>query len=85
MPKNKLLHEVVLPQVGVPESVVQDVLQSTDFQTLTINGGLNQSRGWSNYLVFDFDGPIDLRRLEQACTQLLARHCVLRMIFVTRL
>lgn len=84
MPKDKLLDEVVLPQVGVPESAVQDVLQSTDFQTLAINGGLNQTRGWSNYLVFDFDGPIDLRRLEQACTQLLARHSVLRTVFVTR-
>lgn len=48
-------------------------MRSTDFQTLAISGSLNQTRGWSNYLVFDFDGPIDLRRFEQACTQLLPK------------
>lgn len=82
MPKQKLLDEVVLPQVGVPASEVEDVLQPTDFQSLAINGGLGQTRGWSNYLVFDFEGPIDLRRLHRACERLLANHAILRTVFV---
>lgn len=82
IPKDELLDEVVLPQVDVLPSEVQDVVESTDFQSLAVSGGLNQTRGWNNYLVFDFDGPIDLRRLEQACEKLLARHGVLRTVFV---
>ncbi|EAU30201.1 predicted protein [Aspergillus terreus NIH2624] len=83
IPKDQLLNEIVLPQAKVPASSVQDVVESTDFQTLAINGGLNQTRGWSNYLVFDFDGPIDLRRLQVACEKLIAHHAILRTVFVT--
>ncbi|KAH8432011.1 uncharacterized protein LDX57_009658 [Aspergillus melleus] len=83
IPKDKLLDDIVLPQVGVPAFQVEDVVEATDFQTLAINGGLNQTRGWSNYLVFDFNGPVDLRRLQNACDKLVAQHAVLRTVFVT--
>lgn len=82
MPKEQLLNEVVLPQIKVPASEIEDVLQSTDFQSLAINGGLNQTRGWNNYLTFDFDGPIDLCRLHKACERLLASHAILRTVFL---
>lgn len=42
----------------VSQSTVEDVLPSTDFQSLAINVSLNQTRGWSNYLVFGFDGRL---------------------------
>ncbi|KAJ9487562.1 hypothetical protein VN97_g5752 [Penicillium thymicola] len=83
IPKDKLLDDIVLPRVGVPAFQVQDALEATDFQSLAINGGLNKTRGWSNYVVFDFDGPIDLRRLHTACEQVVARHAVLRTVFVS--
>ncbi|PYH89477.1 acetyl-CoA synthetase-like protein [Aspergillus ellipticus CBS 707.79] len=81
--KDELLAEVVLPQVDTPLSNIEDVVESTDFQSLAIGGGLTHTRGWSNYLVFDFTGPIDLRRLQLACEQLIARHAILRTVFVT--
>ncbi|KAJ5894899.1 hypothetical protein N7495_006590 [Penicillium taxi] len=83
IPKYKLLDEIVIPQAGVDVSQVQDVLEATDFQKLAITGGLNQTRGWSNYLVFDFTGPIDLRRLQTACEQIVKHHDILRTIFVS--
>ncbi|KAL4894930.1 hypothetical protein BDV59DRAFT_200709 [Aspergillus ambiguus] len=82
IPKSQLLDDIVLPQVKVPASSIQDVIESTDFQSLAINGGLNQTRGWSNYLVFDFNGPIDLRRLQAACETIIAHHSILRTVFV---
>ncbi|KAJ6182276.1 hypothetical protein N7485_000918 [Penicillium canescens] len=81
--KDRLLDDIILPQVGVPAFQVQDALEATDFQSLAIKGGLNQTRGWSNYLIFDFDGPIDLHRLQTACEKLIARHDILRTVFVS--
>ncbi|PYH40075.1 acetyl-CoA synthetase-like protein [Aspergillus saccharolyticus JOP 1030-1] len=80
--KDQLLNEIVLPQVDSPASNIEDVLEVTDFQSLAIGGGLNKTRGWSNYLVFDFSGPIDLRRLQTACEELLRKHAILRTVFV---
>lgn len=81
--KDQLLDDIILPQLGLPAFQIQDALESTDFQSLAIKGGLNQTRGWSNYLIFDFEGPIDLRRLEVACQNLVAHHAVLRTVFVS--
>ena len=83
MSKEQLLNDVVLPQVGGPAENIQDVLVATDFQALAIRGGLTKTRGWSNYLVFDWTGPIDLRRLQMACEQLVAKHAILRTVFAT--
>ncbi|CAG7922993.1 unnamed protein product [Penicillium olsonii] len=83
IPKDKLIDDIIIPQLGVPAFQIQDALESTDFQSLAINGGLNQTRGWSNYLIFDFEGPIDLRRLQVACEQLVAHHAVLRTVFLS--
>jgi amino acid adenylation domain-containing protein len=83
IPKDELLDDIILPQLGVSAFQIQDALESTDFQSLAINGGLNQTRGWSNYMIFDFDGPIDLRRLQVACEKLVAQHDVLRTVFVS--
>jgi amino acid adenylation domain-containing protein len=83
IPKDQLLDDIILPQLGIPAFQIQDALECTDFQSLAINGGLNQTRGWSNYLIFDFDGPIDLRRLQAACEKLVAHHDVLRTVFVS--
>ncbi|PWY66710.1 acetyl-CoA synthetase-like protein [Aspergillus heteromorphus CBS 117.55] len=82
IPQDELLAQIVLPQVDTPRANIADVLESTDFQALAIGGGLEPTRGWSNYLVFDFRGPIDLRRLRQACDALLAHHAILRTVFV---
>lgn len=83
MSKEQLLEDVVLPQVDVPVDEIQDVVEATDFQALAIRGGLTTTRGWSNYLVFDMTGPIDLRRLQTACEQLVAKHAILRTVFAT--
>ncbi|CAG8937825.1 unnamed protein product [Penicillium salamii] len=83
IPKDKLIDDIITPQLGVPAFQIEDALESTDFQSLAINGGLNQTRGWSNYLIFDFEGPIDLRRLQVACEQLVAHHAVLRTVFLS--
>ncbi|PYH86198.1 acetyl-CoA synthetase-like protein [Aspergillus uvarum CBS 121591] len=80
--KDKLLDDIVLPQVDFPAFNIEDVLEVTDFQSLAIGGGLNKTRGWSNYLVFNFTGPIDLRRLQTACEELLKHHAILRTVFV---
>lgn len=81
MSKEQLLHDVVLPQLSVPAEDIQDVLAATDFQALAIRGGLSKTRGWSNYLVFDMTGPIDLRRVQIACEKLVAKHAILRTVF----
>lgn len=83
MSKDQLLYDVVLPQVGGAAENIQDVLYATDFQALAIRGGLTKTRGWSNYLVFDMTGPIDLRRLQVASEQLVAKHAILRTVFAT--
>ena len=83
MSKEQLLEDVVLPQVNAPVEDIQDVVEATDFQALAIRGGLTKTRGWSNYLVFDLKGPIDIRRLQVACQKLVNQHGILRTVFAT--
>lgn len=69
---------------NIPEDSIESVLEATDFQAWSVYSGLLGSRGWHDYLKFEFSGPLDEERMEQACRGLVATHPVLRTVFLVR-
>lgn len=67
--------------LDVPEDKIDSVLEATDFQAWSVYSGLLESRGWHDYLKFEFSGPLSEERMEQACRGLVAAHPVLRTVF----
>lgn len=61
---------------------VEDILDATYMQTSFVACGLMKQRSKTNYVSLDFSMPIDAARLKAACEKLVARHQILRTIFV---
>lgn len=68
----------------IAEDKVESVLDATDFQAWSVYSGLLETRGWHDYLKFEFSGPLDEQRMEKACRGLVATHPVLRTVFLVR-
>ena len=61
---------------------VEEILETTDFQALAVTSGLLKSRGWLNYICFEFKNNIDTAQLEIACRKLVEHHPILRTVFI---
>lgn len=55
---------------------------ATDWQSWAVSTGLMKTRGWTDYLTFNFKGQLDIVRLESACKTLLLQFPILRTVFV---
>jgi hypothetical protein len=51
---------------------IETVSRATDWQSWVVYIGLLKTRGWTDYLVLDFKGALDVARLETSCKTLLA-------------
>ncbi|KAJ5050965.1 uncharacterized protein L3040_002832 [Drepanopeziza brunnea f. sp. 'multigermtubi'] len=77
------LDTIVRPQLAKDLGEIEDVLEATDYQKWTQGCGQLQTRGYNNYFILHFKGPLDLDRLQAACQKLLQHHPVLRTVFLT--
>ncbi|KAH7388999.1 hypothetical protein BKA64DRAFT_711107 [Cadophora sp. MPI-SDFR-AT-0126] len=78
----KFVEDVLCPRISRKLRDIEDVLEATDYQRWTQGCGQLKTRGYNNYFVFHFKGPLDLERLCTACRQLLGHHPILRTTFV---
>jgi hypothetical protein len=72
----------VISKVQVFKGGITDVLPVTDFQALAITGTLLESKWMLNYFFLDGEGPLDLRKLKQACFRIVQAFDILRTVFV---
>jgi amino acid adenylation domain-containing protein len=63
---------------------IQDVLEATGYQSWTLAAGHLQTRGYMNYFGIRFGATLDMKKLKNACQSVIARHPILRTIFVVR-
>lgn len=76
------LVDVVRPQLGSQDWVVQDVLPVTDSQTLDVRATVQPPRTSIQYTLMYFDKTIDQTKLFGACGELVKMHEILRTVFV---
>lgn len=72
----------VISKVQVFKGGISDVLPVTDFQALAITGTLLESRWMLNHFYLDGEGPLDVRKLKQACFRCVQAFDILRTVFV---
>ncbi|KAF1969239.1 hypothetical protein BU23DRAFT_477496 [Bimuria novae-zelandiae CBS 107.79] len=72
----------VISKVQVFKGGISDVLPVTDFQALAITGTLLESRWMLNHFYLEGEGPLDLRKLKQACLRIVQAFDILRTVFV---
>ncbi|KAH6703127.1 hypothetical protein BKA61DRAFT_740198 [Leptodontidium sp. MPI-SDFR-AT-0119] len=78
----KFIENVLRPQISPDLGEIEDLLEATDYQRWTQGCGYLSTRGYNNYFVFHFKGPLDLEKLHNACYKLLNHHTILRTVFV---
>ncbi|KAK0712561.1 non-ribosomal peptide synthetase [Lasiosphaeria miniovina] len=76
------IEKVIAPKIGVDGSVIKDVAEASSVQIRYIETGMLRGRANINYLVFNFSGAVDAKKLEDACVNLVAIHPILRTVFV---
>ncbi|KAI1432075.1 acetyl-CoA synthetase-like protein [Xylaria sp. CBS 124048] len=76
-----LLEEVSRQLLMSPDDI-EAVQRATGFEHEAFEASLLPERGYMNSFSFTFMGPVHLHRLEHACERLVARHGVLRTVFV---
>ncbi|KAK1753338.1 hypothetical protein QBC47DRAFT_416024 [Echria macrotheca] len=80
--KDVFIEKVIAPKVGVEPSAIKDAAEASSIQIRCIETGMLRGRANINYLVFNFNGPVDTKKLEEACMTLVTIHPMLRTAFV---
>lgn len=62
-------------------AAIEDIIPATSFQAACVIAGLMQHRGYTNYFTVDFNRPMDLARLQYACSRVVSQHAILRTTF----
>ncbi|KAJ6019897.1 hypothetical protein N7522_000605 [Penicillium canescens] len=68
-------------QHAISPREIEAVAPATDWQAWAIYTGSLKSRGWTDYLYFDFRGALDISRLEHACSCIVAHFPIFRTVF----
>ncbi|RJE21944.1 nonribosomal peptide synthase [Aspergillus sclerotialis] len=71
-----------LSRMGISETEIEDVVPCLPFQKRMLCSSLLENRGLIYYISIDLPSTIDIVRLMSACTKVVARHSILRTIFV---
>ena len=79
---DKSLHRSVVQQLPDVESDIQYIGEATDYQAWTAIHGMTLHRAFYNHLFVDFDGPVDVSRMMEACHILIRHNPILRAAFV---
>lgn len=76
------LQHTICPRIGISENEVADILPVNDFQTMSLTAQQFNSRWMLNYFYLESTGPLDLDRLRESCSRVIASFDVLRSVFV---
>ena len=68
--------------ISHPADNIEDVIEATDYQSWTLSSGHLRSRGYMNYFSIRFDENTDVAKLKIAYQAVIARHPILRTVFV---
>ncbi|KAJ4289951.1 hypothetical protein N0V88_006749 [Collariella sp. IMI 366227] len=79
--KEVFIEKVIAPRIGVDGSAIADAAEASSAQVRYIETGMLQGRTNVNYMIFNFTGSVDTKKLEQACKILVAIHPILRTAF----
>ncbi|KAM0723808.1 hypothetical protein Q7P37_000798 [Cladosporium fusiforme] len=79
---SEFLQRSICPQIGTFKGAVADVVAVTDFQAFSLTAQQFKSRWMLNYFYFEGHGPLDIRRLREACKRVLDAFDILRSVFV---
>jgi len=80
--KEAFIEKVIAPKIGVEASAIKDAAEASTVQIRSIETGMLRGRANINYLVFNFTGPVDAKKLEEACMTLMTIHPMLRTAFI---
>jgi acyl-CoA synthetase (AMP-forming)/AMP-acid ligase II len=80
--KEAFIEKVIAPKIGVEAGAIKDAAEATAIQIRNIETGMLRGRANINYLIFNFTGPVDPKRLEDACITVVTIHSILRTAFV---
>ncbi|KAK3317543.1 hypothetical protein B0T19DRAFT_293542 [Cercophora scortea] len=80
--KDALVEKIIAPKIGVQSSQIVDVAEASAVQIRYIETGMLAGRANINFLVFNFTGSIDSKKVEEACLALVVIHPILRTAFV---
>lgn len=80
--KQVLLEKVIAPKVGVDAHGIKDAAEATSTQIRHMETGMLRGRANINYFTFMFTGPVDAKKLEDACLTLVTIHPILRTALV---
>lgn len=75
-----VLHSIA--GLDIPSSEIEASQPATSFQRLAFEVSLLPLRGYMNTFSFTFNGPVHFHRLEHALERLIARHGILRTVFL---
>lgn len=78
----KFAETVVCPRLHVSPDNILDIIEATSTQASFIATGLLEGRGNTNYMLFELTGLIDPVQMETTCRKLVARHSILRTVFL---
>lgn len=73
---------VVCPRLHVSPDNILDIVEATSTQASFIATGLLEGRGNTNYMLFELTGLIDPVQMGTTCRKLVARHSILRTVFL---
>lgn len=76
------IQDYICPKIGVFRGGVVDAFPVTDFQALAIAGTLVESKWMLNYITFDGQGFLDLKRLRKSAFKLVQLFDILRTVFI---
>ena len=79
---SSFLQDNVCPKIKLFRGGIVDVLPVTDFQALSITGGLLESRWMLNYFYLEGAGALDLKRLRHSIKQVVDAFEILRTVFI---
>lgn len=80
--KEVFIQKVIAPKLGVDGSAIGDAAEASSAQIRYIETGMLSGRTNINYLVFNFSGSVNAKKLEEACRGLIEIHPILRTAFV---
>lgn len=78
----KLLKAIVCSQARISPNNIVNMVEATSTQASFVTTGLLEGRGNTNYMLFELTGHIDPVRIEKTCRKLVARHPILRTVFI---
>ncbi|KAK3312990.1 hypothetical protein B0H66DRAFT_524561 [Apodospora peruviana] len=80
--KDAFIQKVIAPKIGVDYTNIKDAAEASAVQIRYIETGMLKGRANINYLVFNFTGAVDSRKLEDACRTLVEIHPIMRTAFI---